>query len=139
MELFGKDEVLENLKLDDKTFKIIIELMEYLNILNKTGNINEYFLFPKFLSSFTDRSNNTYREFWPKNQDSNLFIRSTYEFYFKLSDQILNDLMSNFLLLPNILFKDDNSIICQEGSINLCIYYEESKSKNILFFDFIFF
>lgn len=133
MELFGKTEALEHLGLDDRTFKILIELMEYLNILSKTGNIDEFYLNSKFSTGSKERQTKSYEEFWPKNLDSHLNIHSTYEFYFKLSDQVLNDLMSKFYLLPNVLFKDDNSIICQEGSMNLCINYEESKSKNFFF------
>lgn len=136
MNLFYQREFLDQLNLDDKNFKIFVQLLEKFNILSKTGNMNERFLFSKYLANFKERSKRSYKEFWPKNQDGSLKIRSTFDFYFKLPEQILNELMSKFFLLPNIYFKNDNCLICQEGSMNLCLLYEESKSK-ILFLDFV--
>ncbi|RNA35088.1 hypothetical protein BpHYR1_034678 [Brachionus plicatilis] len=129
MYLFYQREFLDQLNLDDKNFKIFVQLLEKFNILSKTGNMNERFLFSKYLANFKERSKRSYKEFWPKNQDGSLKIRSTFDFYFKLPEQILNELMSKFFLLPNIYFKNDNCLICQEGSMNLCLLYEESKKQ----------
>lgn len=67
-------------------------------------------------------------EFWPELPDDCLQITIRINLFFGLPKSIFNKIVSNFLKLPVLCYLTEDCLICQEGSVNVCIQYYASES-----------
>ncbi|CAF1023823.1 unnamed protein product [Brachionus calyciflorus] len=119
-------ELLKQINLDNQNYQILIEILISMNKLTQTGTKNFYLLDNKFM---VKKSNKTFTDFWPQSTNGSLELRLILSLFYKLPEYVLNDIKSKYTKLLNIFFMNKNCIICREGSINMCVVYDESKKQ----------
>lgn len=125
---------------DVQQAEFLIEIMKTFNFIMKIENEKENLIvLPNYFTKINNNDDSIL--IWPTN-DTNLDgcfqATSIYEFFYDLPNLIQIQIHSYFLKLTNVNYISNNCLICQEGCFNIFIQYESSKSKYMLYINYIF-